>query len=53
MEVKLPEIASGEIVLEDILSVSVLKWEVNQVGCKIYGTKELEARESRNSLVEL
>ena len=34
-------------------SISVLEWEVSQVGCKIYGTKELEARESRNSLVGL
>ena len=51
VEVKLPEIASGEIILENILSISVLEWEVSRVGCKIYGTKELEARESRNSLV--
>ena len=53
VEVKLPEIASGEIILENILSISVLEWEVSRVGCKIYGTKELEARESRNSLVGL
>ena len=32
--------------------MSVLEWEVNRVGCKIYGKKELQARESRNSLVE-
>ena len=52
-EVKLPEIASEEIILENILSISVLEWEVSRVGCKICGTKELEARESRNSLVGL
>ena len=50
VEVKLPEIASGEIILENILSISVLEWEVSRVDCKIYGTKELEARESRNSV---
>ena len=53
VEVKLPETACGEITLENILSISVLEWEVSQVGCKIYGTKELEARQSRNSLVRL
>ena len=50
VEVKLPEIASREI-LENILSISVLEWEVSRVGCKICRTKELEGRESRNSLV--
>ena len=45
VEVKLPEIAS--------LSINVLEWEVSWVGWEIYGTKELEARESRNSLVGL
>ena len=39
--------------LENILSVSVLEWEVSRVGCIIYGMKELEARESRNSLIGL
>ena len=42
--------------LENILSISVLsvlEWEVSRGGCKIYVTKELEARESRNSLVGL
>ena len=53
VEVKLPETAFGEITLENILSISVLEWEVSQVGCKIFGTKELEARQSRNSLVRL
>ena len=53
MEVKLPVIAYVEIILENILSISVLEWEVSRAGCKIYGTKELEARESINSLVGL
>ena len=39
--------------IANILSMSILEWEVNLVGCKIYGRKELEARESRNSLVGL
>ena len=47
------KIASGEIILENILSISALEWEVSRVGCKIYGIKESEARESRNSLVGL
>ena len=50
---KLSEIASDEIILENILSISILEWEFSRVGCKIYGTKELAARESRNSLVGL
>ena len=43
VEVKLPEIASEEIIFENMLSISVLETGVNRVGCKIYGTKELEA----------
>ena len=38
-EVKLPEIVSGEIRLENLLSMSVLEWEVSRFGCKIYGKK--------------
>ena len=53
MEVKLPEFASGENVLDNILSISVLEGQVSRVGCKIYRKKELEARGSRNSLVGL
>ena len=53
MKIKLPEIACGEMILENILYVSVLEWEVSQVGCKIYGTKDLEVNQSRNSLVGL
>ena len=41
VEVKLPEISSGEIISENISSLSDLEWEVSQVGCKIYGVKEL------------
>ena len=47
----LPEIASWEVTLENILSMSVFKWLVSLVGCKIYGINEFEARESKNSLV--
>ena len=53
VDVKLPKIASGEIMLENILSMCVLEWEVSPVSCKIYGTKEFEAKDSRNSLVGL
>ena len=41
-----------DYIRENILPMSVLEWEVNRVGCKIYGKKELQARESRNSLAE-
>ena len=53
MQINLSKIASGDIILENILSVSVLEWEVSRVGCKMYGTKEFEARETRNLLVGL
>ena len=53
MEVKLPGTASGEIILEKMLSMNVLEWEVSRVVLKKYGTKELEARKPRNSLVGL
>ena len=53
VDVKLPKIASGEIMLENILSMCVLEWEVSPVRCKIYGTKEFEVKDSRNSLVGL
>ena len=42
-----------EIVLEDILSVSVLEWEISRIGCKMHGTNELEEKESTNSLLVL
>ena len=35
VDVKLSKIASEEIMLENILSMSVLEWEVSRVGCKI------------------
>ena len=49
--VKLPDIMSGSITFENILSIRVLKWLVTLVGCKIKGINELETRESKNSFV--
>ena len=46
MEVKLRKINSGEIKLENILSKVLVKFFVK-------GTKELDARESRNLLAGL
>ena len=40
-----------ESILEKKLSMKVFEWLVSLVGCKIYGTMELEAKESRKSLV--
>ena len=51
--VKLPDIMSGSITFENILSIRVLEWLVILVGCRIKGINELEARESKNSLVSL
>ena len=48
---KLPDIMSGSITFEDILSIIVLEWLVILVGWKIKGISELEARESKNSFV--
>ena len=48
--VKLPDIMSGSITFENILS-RVLEWLVILVGCKIIGISELEARELKNSFV--
>ena len=42
--VKLPDIMSGSITFENILSIRVLEWLVILVGCKIKGISELEAR---------
>ena len=42
--VKLPDIMSGSITLENILSIRVLEWLVILAGCKIKGINELEAR---------
>ena len=44
---KLPDIMSGSITFENILSIRVLEWLVILVGCKIKGINELEARESK------
>ena len=49
--VKLPDIVSGSITLEKILSIRVLEWLVILVGFKIKGINELEARESKNAFV--
>ena len=46
--VKLPNIMSGSITFENILSIIVLEWLVILVGCKIKGVNEFEARESKN-----
>ena len=51
--VKLPDVMSGWITFENILSARVLGWLVILVGCKIKGINELEARESKNSFVWL
>ena len=49
--VKLPNIMSGSITFENILSIRVLEWLVILVGYKINGMNELEARESKTSFV--
>ena len=46
-----PDIASYESTFEKILSMRVLELLVSLVCSKIYGMIELEARESRKSLV--
>ena len=40
--VKLPDIMSGSITFENILSIRVLEWLVILIGCKIKGINELE-----------
>ena len=47
--VKLPDIMSGSIKFENILSIRVLEWLVILVGCKIKGINVLEVRDSKNS----
>ena len=49
VSVKLLDIISGLITIENILSTRVLEWQVILVGCKIKGINELQARESKNS----
>ena len=48
---KLPDIITVSIAFKNILSIKVLEWLVIRVGCKIKGVNELEARESKNSIV--
>ena len=51
--VKLPDVMSGSITFENALSIRLLEWLVILVACRIQGINELEARESKNSLVSL
>ena len=51
--VKLPDIMSGSITFENILSIRVLEKLVFLVAYKIKGINGLEARESKNSLISL
>ena len=37
--VKLPDIMSGSITFENILSIRVFEWSVNLAGCKIKGIR--------------
>ena len=46
--VTLPETTSGEIILENISSIRVFERLAILVGCKTYGIKEVEERESKN-----
>ena len=51
--VKLPDIMSGSITFENILSIRVLEWLVILVGCKIKVINEWGVRESKNSFAWL
>ena len=51
MAVKLPDVMSGSITFENILSITVLEWLAILVGCKIKEIKKLEASESKNLFV--
>ena len=51
--VELPDIVSGSMMFENILSSRVLEWLVILVGCKFIGINELDTSESKNSLVGL
>ena len=48
MAFKLPEILTGSITFENILSIRVLEWLVILLGCQIKEINELEARESKD-----
>ena len=45
-----PDIASHESTFDKILSMRILEWLVNLVGCEIHEKIEFEAKDSRNSL---
>ena len=51
VDVKLQDTMSGSITFENILPIRVLEWLVILVSCKINDKNELEARESKSSLV--
>ena len=51
--VKIPGIMSGLMIFENKLSIRVLEWLAVLVGCNIKGVNELDASESKNSLVGL
>ena len=51
--VKSPDIITGSMTVEHILSITVLKWQVILVGCKIKVLNDLETRESKSSFVSL
>ena len=53
MAVKIPGIMSGFMMFENKLSIRVLEWLAILVGCNIKGVNELDASESKNSLVGL
>ena len=46
--VKLPDIISGSVTYENILSIRVSEWLVILAGCKTNGKNELEAREPKS-----
>ena len=48
-----PDNDSGKITFVNILLIVVFEWLVILVGCKVYGKKEFEAIESKNSLIGL
>ena len=45
---KLPDIISGSIMLQNILSIRVLEWIVILIGCEIKGINELGESDSKN-----
>ena len=45
---KLPDIISGSIMLQNILSIRVLEWIVILIGCEIKGINELDESDSKN-----